>query len=194
MGLRSPLIECQNPDARRNVNFQPPAVHNTWPSMALCERRLDPPLQPDLQPRPCFINSSTHKSSTRSSLKNTQFRVVWSGSISWHRQVLSPLKAAECARRRTERILPPNVCSCAIWTCKWVCVFFFFCRSEFAGWSGLWEARKGTLLCIIKCFPLEIRHSFQYWVEKECAQDFTLPARISWRTIFGHKLCPETKR
>lgn len=26
------------------------------------------------------------------------------------------------------------------------------------------EARKGILLCIIKCFPLEIQHSFQYWV------------------------------
>lgn len=162
-GARPMRIKCQNPDARIKVNFQPSVMCNTWPSTALCERRLDPPLQSDLQLRPCFIMALTHNSSTQRSLGNARLGLIWSDSIFWRRQALSPWRCGS-GSARTERNLSLNMSPCAIWTCKWVCFSFFFCRSEFAGWSGLWKARKGSLLCIIKCFPLEILHSFQYWV------------------------------
>lgn len=66
-------------------------------------------------------------------------------------------------RRGGEWILPVKVCSYAFWTCQWMC-FFFFLSKWVRRVKWVIEARKGILLCIIKCFPLEIQHSFQYWV------------------------------
>lgn len=93
--------------------------YNTWPSMALCERQLDPPLQSDLQLCPCFIMALMHKSGTRRSVGNAQFKMVWSDSIS--RQVLSPWCSLLAQSRQHVQYVPfQHASECVFFPLKWV--------------------------------------------------------------------------
>lgn len=150
-GARPMRIKCQNPDARIKVNFQPSVMCNTWPSTALCERRLDPPLQSDLQLRPCFIMALTHNSSTQRSLGNARLGLIWSDSIFWRRQALSPWRCGS-GSARTERNLSLNMSPCAIWTCKWVC-FFFFLQKWVRRVKWVMEGKKRKPFMYYQMFP-----------------------------------------
>lgn len=118
--VRSLRIKCQNPDAPIKVSLQPPVMCNTWPPAAVCvyagltlPSAVWPPAAPLLH-----YGADAQERHARNSGRS---EVILDGVRFCHLGAAA-VKTADC---KTENREDFYMCSCAIWTYEWVCVFFF---------------------------------------------------------------------
>lgn len=157
-GVCSLRIKCQNPDVQIKVKFQ--AIGNlrylTINGSLWTYAWTASPVWPPAAPFASWWRWRT-RAARRRSLGDTQSQTVWSDSVSLvlsqtDTLVLLQSGAAECAKRRGKegRISPSNMCSYAIWTCKWV--FFFFVEVSLQGEVG-YGGKEGNPFMYYQMFP-----------------------------------------
>lgn len=159
-GVCSLRIKCQNPDVQIKVKFQ--AIGNLRYLTINGSVWTYPWTTSAVWPPAATFASWWHwrwrtRAARRRSLGDTQSQTVWSDSVSLvfvtdRCLVLLQSGAAECAKRRGKegRISPPNMCSYAIWTCKWV--FFFFVEVSFQGEVG-YRGKEENPFMYYQMFP-----------------------------------------